>query len=155
MIYIFQCSSVSYPFCFRLFYVRNGDFDSGGPIDTAELITYIPLNEALAQEINRRISEDDIYARAGLTLRGYDLITVTSSVQPTNTPTPPTTTANTTIGCSNTEVFLTSPGGFAAIAVAEIACIGLIICSIVVCVCLRVKQRSQNQKTNRLVSSHC
>ena len=154
MIYIFQCSSVSYPFCFRLFYVRNGDFDSGGPIDTEELITYIPLDEELAQEINRRISEDDIYARAGLTLRGYDLITATSSVQPTNTPTPPTTAAN-TIGCSNTEVFLTSPGGFAAIAGAEIACIVLITCSIIACICLRVKQRSQNQKNNRLVSPHC
>ena len=112
---------------------------------------YIPLNEELAEEINRRISEDEIYALAELSLRGYDLVATSTSVQPTNTPTPSTTTANTTVGCSSTEVFITSSAGLAAIVGAEVACIALITCSIVACVCLRVKQRSHDPKSSRFV----
>ena len=138
----------------RLIYVRNGNFGRGGPITATVPITYVPLDDPLAEEINRRISQDPVYARAGLSLT-YNAgnPTTTPSEEPTNTDSTP---SNNTTGGSNTEeTFITSTAGFAAIAGVVVACLALITCSIIACVYLRVKQRARGQRAKRFVFQHC
>lgn len=140
-----------YIYCFRLIYVRNGDFVSGGPIENPVPIMYIPLNEELAVEINRRIGNDDVYELVGLSLN-YDIEPTSPSETSTTMPIPST---NATSSSSSTEEpFLTSAPGFAATAGAVVACLALITCSIIACVCLRIKQRARDQKTKRFVLHH-
>lgn len=108
---------------------------------------YVELNDELADEINKRISDDNDYARAGLSL-SYDTDTTTPSAMPTATLIPST---NVTCGLSTEEVFITSTTGFGAIAGALVACLALITCSIIACVYLRVKRRAHDQKAKRFV----
>ena len=82
---------------------------------------YIPLGDELAEEINRRINDDDVYAQAGLSL-------ISSTPQTTTSP------SETTTGYTNTvtkETCITSGAGFAAIAGTMVACLALITCSII------------------------
>ena len=132
---------------FRLLYVRNGDFESGGPIGSITQIMYIPLDDKLAEEINRRINDDNVFSLAGLSLSNNIQTTTSPSETPTNVST--TTPINT--NCSTTEeTFITSTTGF-AIAGAAVACLALITCAIIACVYLRVKQRAHNRKVKRFV----
>ena len=141
-------------FYFRIFYIRNGDFASGGPIDPiTEEIMYLPLDDDLTEEINRRINEDNVFELAGLSLSSSTQTTTTPSEQPTNASTvsPPVNT-NSSRTLSDQEPFITSSTGFAAIAGAVVACLALITCSIIACVYLRVKQLVHEQKSRRFVN---
>ena len=122
---------------------------SGVPIKTATLIAYIPLDEDLAEEINRRINDDSVFALAGLSFNGNTQPTSPPAATNNMTTLPPTTV---NINSPTKEVFLTSATGFAAIAGAVVACLALITCSIIACVYLRVKQHVRHQKAKRFVN---
>ena len=150
-IYTFHLSCINnYVFIFRLLYVRNGDFETGGPIESITQIMYIPLDDdELAEEINRRFNDNPNFAQVGLSLSSNTQTTTSPSVTPTNMS---TTTTPINTNCSATEeTFITSTTGFAAIAGVAVACLALITCAIIACVYLRVKQRTHNRKVKRFV----
>lgn len=102
----------------------------------------------MAVEINRRISEDEDYAKAGVSLI-YDIPTTSPSETPTNKT---STESPTNVQPSSVqEIFITSATGFGAIAGAVIACLALITCIVVACVCLRIKHRADDVKAKRFV----
>ena len=111
---------------------------------------YIPLDDELAEDINKGFEGNNDFAQVGLSLGSNTQTTTSPSELPTNMSNTTNTPTNT--NCSTTEeTFITSTTGFAAIAGVAVACLALLTCAIIACVYLRVKQRAHNRKVKRFV----